>query len=110
MTAAQLLQERIDAQQSLDAIEYGLRSIEACDGWLYCTGIHAGQLVRACYEAGRVLGRDGAVVLDNGCARLLRLARDQARARLKAAKVDCGGVRQLRLALAELAHQQSLAA
>jgi hypothetical protein len=108
-----LLQERIDAEQSLATIEYGLRSLDLC-GIYGCTGLHAGQLVNARYEAGRVLGRDGAIGEDNGTKRLLRLARDQAREWLKTVKAEIreqGGIRQLRLAIAaEGAHDSALAA
>jgi hypothetical protein len=98
-SAQAALQLRIDAQQLLDSIEYGLRSIRACGGERYCTGIHAGQLAAAKAAAASI-----------GCAEL-RDAKAEAAGLLKAAKADLkaiGGVRQLRLALE--AHDYELTA
>lgn len=103
MNARAALQEIIDAQQSYDAIEYGLRSIKTCGGAFHCVGPHAGQLTVALYEAGRLLGRGGPIPRDNGIKVLLQAAKVKAAARLKAAKAArkaFGGVRQLRLAIA----------
>lgn len=46
ITIATLLQEQIEETQLLSDIEYALRSIKACGGARYCTGIHAAQLAR----------------------------------------------------------------
>lgn len=106
MTAAATqaaIQAAIAAQQSLDTIEYGLRSVKVCGGAYRCTGPHAGQLSAACAEAGAVLGQAGAVQLDNGTEFLLRRAKAEARLTLDAAKAErkaIGGIRQQRLALA----------
>ena len=105
-TAQQAIQARIDAQQILDTIEYGLRSIRACGGAMYCTGVHAGQLERARQEAA---GIGYTVRYLNGAADAgmiaveLREAKAAARELLAECKADVkaiGTVRQLRLALA----------
>lgn len=134
MGLTNLLQSQIEAQQQLDAIEYGLRSMKVCGGWNRCVGIHAGQLARARHEAAKVLGRyvaaegdaheatggvhDGALIavqLDNGCKGLLELAKKTAAESLKAVKAEVkaqGTMAQRRLLLvAEAgAHEYALAA
>lgn len=51
ITMATILQWKIEATELRDAIDYALRSIKACGGDRYCTGIHAGQLYRGCEAA-----------------------------------------------------------
>lgn len=113
------MQLRIDAQQALDGIEYALRSIKACGGSTFCTGIHAGQLARGIHAAADIgitiesNGRDGWGAPDLR-AEGLREAKKQATELLKLAKADLkaiGGIKQLRLAFAdEGAHNAALAA
>lgn len=100
MTATQTMQSWIDAQQDLDAIEYGLRSIKTC-GSAWATGPHAGQIARAESAAEKILGKSmskyhpGYTWDLQQAKRKARLSRDEARAGKKA----LGGIRQLRLAL-----------
>ncbi|MCA1571185.1 MAG: hypothetical protein LC798_12880 [Chloroflexi bacterium] len=99
--AAENLQTYIDAQQDVDALTYGLRSIKTCGRVSTCTGPHAGQLVRAAQTAARVLGRvivpsDDPTVTPWLIREALKLAKDD----LKLAKSERGGRKQERLALA----------
>lgn len=128
-TAQTLLQEKIDISQWLDDIEFGLRSIKACNGALYCTNIHAAQLYRAASAAGVVLDRtaetivasDGLIEYEEGgrtrrgfnvegrlkqARAIFRECLAETKAELKA----IGGVRQLRLALESGGHDYALAA
>lgn len=109
MNAREALQERIDAQESYDAIVYGLRSIKVCRGALYCTGPHAGQLARAKTEAASVLGEPVLSVVTDTYREYqvtlkIQAAKVKAAERLRAAKAalkGLGGVKQLRLAIAD---------
>lgn len=101
--AASALQDRIDAQQRFDAIDYALRSIKTCGGERHCVGVHAGQLSRGCFAAARILGREAIYADGSSAAYWLRHAKGEAREELEAAKAavkQLGNVRQLRLALA----------
>lgn len=121
--AATWLQHRIEAQQLLDDIEYGLRSIKACSGSRYCTGVHAAQLDRASSAAALFLDLEAETVRFAGndfhrdaTAERLREAKTIARetlAETKLAMKQFGwtGARQLRLGIAEQgAHEGALAA
>jgi hypothetical protein len=111
MRAQTLMQDRIDAEQWLSDVEYALRSIKACGSSLHCTGVHAGQLSRGLAVAREWVdfstlhartGSEGSYT-----ATALRDARDQLRELLKGIKAELkaiGGVKQLRLALAEEGH------
>lgn len=109
MNARATLQEYIDAQESHAAIVYGLRSIKTCGGVWHCVGPHAGQLERAKQAAARELGVEvGVGYMDNyreyQLTEQLRAAKVAAAARVKSAREGrkaFGGVRQLRLAIAE---------
>lgn len=116
MSAARWLQHRIEAQQLLDDIDYGLRSIKACGSALHCTGLHAGQLSRACDAAALFLDSTGeSIYYAQDTALRLREAKAIARETLAETKAiireEIGTVRQLRLAIAaESAHEMELAA
>lgn len=100
-TAATAVQEWIDAQQTLNAIEYGIRSIAVSRNPYGASGIHAAQIVRGCQAATRVLGRF--VAQDASTLYFLKQARKQQRDAVKAAAEDrkaFGTARQQRLALA----------
>jgi hypothetical protein len=100
--ATTTLQNWIDAKERADTLDYGLRSIKACGTEHACTGAHGAQLVRAKYEASRILRgtEDQWHAMD---AHWIREALRRAREELKsaaAAKKSIGGIRQLRLAIA----------
>lgn len=120
-SAQVLVQEKIDITQWLDDIEYGLRSVKACGGERYCTGVHAAQLYRASAAAAIVLDSTAENVFHsstyhNGIrntAGKLREARDIFRECLRETKAELkaiGGVKQLRLALESGGHDYALAA
>lgn len=99
--AQSAIQSRIDAQQTLDAIEYGIRSVELCGHAYGCSVCHTAQIVAGCQAATRVLGR--LVAQDNGTLRLLKAARKQQREVVKAIAADVraiGTARQIRMAMA----------
>lgn len=95
------IQARIDAQQTLDAIEYGIRSIKVCKSAWGSSPAHCAQITAGCQAATRLLGRF--VTQDNGTLRTLLAAKKSASEALKAAKAEqaqIGNARQIRLALA----------
>lgn len=104
MTAADAIQRRIEAQQQLDTIEYGLRSIKTC-GSEYsarCYEAHACQLAEACKAGAQVLGREAIHADGSSATYWLKVAKRKAYEELVAAKAavkEFGNVRQLRLAL-----------
>lgn len=87
---ATTIQATITAQQQLDDIEYGLRSIKACRGIFFCTGIHGGQVAKAAAAAAQVLGVEYAEVRysqgEHGCPAKLREAKKIAQGELANAK------------------------
>jgi hypothetical protein len=108
MTAQETIQRQIDAQQRLDTIEYGIRALrERARTGTYSAGDideiyrqdqYGKQILRACQLTGEAW--------DLNLDARLREARDAAREELreaKAARKGFGGIRQLRLALAETA-------
>lgn len=119
MSAARWLQHRIEAQQLLDDIEYGLRSIKVCGSALHCTGVHAGQLDRACEAAALFLDREPSAIRHSqgghGTRERLLEAKKIAAETLKETKAvireEIGTATQLRLAIAaQSAHEMELAA
>lgn len=120
-SAQALLQDRIELEQWLSDIEYALRSLKLCGRANSCTGPHIGQLWRGC-EAGALVLDTSADLLRYTCdsqgysnlPERLREARGIFReclAETKAELKTIGGVRQLRLMLAEEgAHEGALAA
>lgn len=116
MTAQTIMQDRIDAQQALDAIEYGLRSIKACGSPATCTGPHAGQLA----EARRIAESYGLTISgqndpwSGATAASLRTAKAELKALLADITAELkalGGIRQLRMTFAaEAAHDFELTA
>jgi hypothetical protein len=109
MTAAASLQWRIDIEQQAEAIKYGQRALRE-------TGTHLGApWAQAQWHA----AREACALIDvecpyapcyGGAELALKTAAAEYKALLKDAKAACGGVRQLRLALAaEGAHEFALA-
>lgn len=106
--AAQEIQRVIDAQQDLDALTYGLRSLDQYRPITAasCAGAHYGQAERAAIIATRLLERiEGAEVERDlsSAAWWIRMAKKKAQENLreaKAARKALGGLRQQRLALA----------
>lgn len=99
--AAGAIQAFIDESQTLEAIEYGIRSIELCRGPWGASPAHCAQITAGCQAATRTLGRF--IAQDNGTLRLLKAARKEQREIVKIAqecKREIGTARQLRLAMA----------
>lgn len=97
-TAASAVQEWIDARQTAEAIEYGIRSIEISRNAYGASATHSRQIIAGCQAATRVLGR--IVAQDYGTLRALKEARKQQRETVKALKGEIGTARQIKLALA----------
>jgi hypothetical protein len=100
-TAATTVQEWIEARETVEALEYGIRSIKVCRSPYGASACHVAQITAACQAATRVLGRF--VAKDAGTLRLLREAKREASEQLKAAAAEkqaIGSARQLKLALA----------
>lgn len=97
------IQARIDAQQTFEAIDYGLRSIKVCRGAYGASPCHVAQIAAACEAGAMVLGREQPIGLDNGTGFVLKRAKQEARVALAAAREaekELGNRRQVRLALA----------
>lgn len=109
MGAQEIIQTRIAAQQDLDAIIYGQRTLEWTGGKAYGISREYGApdwAIIQWHAAVEAAGRHGENVnheLDGGAAWKLRKAKKTAQAALaeaKAAEKALGGKRQLRIALA----------
>lgn len=95
--AQSAIQDVIDAQQTIDAIEYGIRSIETCRGHHGASACHVAQIETALAEAGVSRGATYGLTL-----KALKAERAEWRELLKgaiAARRQIGNARQLRLAL-----------
>lgn len=129
MNAQTVLQWKIEATQLLDDITYGLKSIKVCGGEDCCTGVHAGQLYRACEAAALFLDSTADGILHSRSSHCglsyrdtearLREAKKIAAETLKETKQAAkdfgfGTARQLRLGLAAEAaadtHEYALSA
>lgn len=102
--AGTALQSQINATQALDALTYGIRSIEISRSAYGASATHATQIDEAIAVAEWALnrGRYG-IGKDNGTLMLLKLAKKRVAADLaeiKARVKSIGTGRQLRLALA----------
>lgn len=100
-TAATTVQEWIEACETLDALEYGVRSVMLCRSAFGASPAHCAQITAGCQAATRVLGRF--VAQDRSTLYFLKQARKLQREAVKAAEAEkkaIGTARQIKLALA----------
>lgn len=101
MSAQQTIQARLDSQQTMDTITYGIRSVQLCRGARGSSPAHCAQIEAACEAASVLLDRG--VFPDNSTLWFLRMAKraaGEALAEAKRAESEIGTRSQARFALA----------
>jgi hypothetical protein len=101
MTTQETFQQWIEARETVETLEYGIRSIKVSRSAYGASPTHCRQIINACQAATRVTGKittTGPLTLS-----ILKDAKKIAQAELKTAnaeRIAVGNARQFRLALA----------